>query len=100
MENVRGEQVMNYLVLAALLLLTGCSSVKEKEVTVKEVEVVKQNTPKALLEKCIVPTPPDKDVYLKSDFTNKENLLTEYIGKLLSALRGCNEKLDSVKKTQ
>ena len=91
---------MNYLILASLLLLTGCSSVKEKEVTVKEVEIVKQNTPTALLEKCVVPTPPDKEVYLKSDFTNKENLLTEYIGKLLTALRGCNEKLDSVKKTQ
>lgn len=91
---------MNYLLLAALLLLTGCSSVKEKAISVKEVEVIKQNTPSALLEKCLVPLPPDKQSYINSDFANKENMLTEYIGRLLTTLRNCNDKLESIKKTQ
>lgn len=81
-----------------LLTVTGCSSIKEVPVTVKSSEIKTLSLPEKFKENCIVPVPPDKDEYLKSSSYQKENLLTTYIGELLTELNNCNKRIKSINK--
>ena len=84
--------------LALLFTVTGCSSVKEVPVTVKSSEIKTLSLPEKFKENCTVPIPPNKEEYLKSSSYQKENLLTTYIGELLTELNNCNKRIKSINK--
>lgn len=82
--------------IVLLFTITGCSNVKEIPVTVKSSEIKTITLPEKLKENCPIPLPPNKDEYLKSSSYQKENLLTTYIGELLTELNNCNKRIKSI----
>lgn len=84
--------------LVLLFTVSGCSSVKEVPVTVKSSEIKTLSLPEKFKENCPVPIPPNKEEYLRSSSYQKENLLTTYIGELLTELNNCNKRIKSINK--
>lgn len=53
-----------------------------------------------MLLPCPVTTPPSKDQYMESSFTEREELLTKYTVLLLEDLNKCNTQINNIKSTQ
>lgn len=84
-------------IVPTLLFLSGCSIItKEVPVYITKTEVVE--VPPELLTHIKPSTPPDKQIYLSSDYKQKENLLINYSTLLLNDIESCNVRLDAIKK--
>lgn len=82
-----------------LLCLTGCATTQPAKVVTKtNVELIA--TPADLLLICQVTEPPNRDNYLLLSAREKEEVLTNYSGKLLKDLSLCNIQISSIKRFQ
>lgn len=83
--------------IGMILMLAGCNSVKEVPVSVKDSTVVNTKIPEHLLKHCAVPPPPQREKYLASTYAEKEYLLANYIGDILTEVGICNSRIDQIK---
>jgi len=88
------------LVLVIALFMISCSVTKPEPVVIVNTKYKLVEIPDRLLTKCSVSVPPPKDLYINSDYIEKEELLTNYILRLLTDLDTCNIKLLSIKNLQ
>lgn len=89
--------MLKIIFLAFLLSLTGCGFLTPKEVIVNKVKTVIIEIPDPLLTKVDIEQPPDRKEYLSTDYKGKENILINYIIKLLGNLKSYDDRLISIK---
>ena len=87
--------MQKYLLILAVLVLTGCASAP-KEIVVTEVDTVYSGIPSQLLKKEPVPVPVERTQYLSMDFLQREIYLTDYILENMKALGNCNANMQAV----
>ena len=83
------------VVLCALLISCGNNIVKEP-IYVTKVVVIEPET--ALYAPVTKPTPPDRDSYIASPIEDRENILVEYLNKVMLALNLANERFKLIAK--
>jgi hypothetical protein len=83
--------------LFLVTLLMGCSVV-EKPVDVIKTRTEKVLIPEELLVDCDMTKPPTEEEYIAADNVNKENILVAYINSLITDIKTCNVRLDSIRK--
>ena len=93
---------MNLKVLFAiscLAILSGCGTRPVyNELQVQDAQVVTYTLPPELTNPCIPDKPLEKSIYLKLRPYEREQYLTDYSTSLLGTIKGCNIKLEKIKK--
>ncbi len=86
-----------YLIFA--FILSGCSTIKNKEVE-KEIVIKTKNVlitpPVEMMVQCQKIEPPPKDIYLQSNYRDKEELLVNLTIKLYAEIDICNTVIKSI----
>lgn len=91
------DLVMLLIIFLVIILLTGCTTVKEVPVSIETKVNNKLILPTDLTTKCIIPIPPDRKDYAGYNYTAKENVLINYSNSLLIELANCSKRLEGVK---
>lgn len=78
-----------------VMSISGCATVT-KDVPVYKTNTIYISPPDTLLKSCDVPLPPDKTNYLTLNYTQKEDVLSNYISLLLTSIGNCNEQLKNI----
>lgn len=89
---------MTKVIVAFLIsvFLVGCSGTRGNTIEVTN-QVSYVSVPADKLVPVLVPTPPDKELYLKLKPVEKEKALAEYASKLLVALSMANGVIEDIK---
>lgn len=77
-------------------ILTGCAWFKSKPEVEYRTKTVLVTPPNELLVKCEVTTPPDRELYVKGSWEEKEKKLVNYSLSLITEIKKCNVTIDSV----
>lgn len=89
---------MKYLIAFFCLFLISCSStIKPSPVIIVEKELIPLNVPELLLYNIEASSPPNKDNYLELNYKGKEEVLTNYIIKLIGNLDSCNSSISNIR---
>lgn len=76
-----------------LLLLSLCLTACVKPEVVYQTQVKYQTLPEMFIQDCDLVTPPDKDVYLSKNFTDREGMLTDKFISAMESIHKCNTRL-------
>lgn len=90
MGKIRKYTLLLILAIATMVLLFGCTTAPVKSDPVVEI-------PSVLLEECYTNTPPAIDLYTRSSFSEREQLLSMYIRQLLVNLYQCNDQIKAIR---
>lgn len=84
--------------ISVYTLLVGCTTPTAKIITIDKTKPIV--IPKYLLEPCEATLPPDKDMYIKSSVSEREELLIVYSVALLINLKECDNQITAIRKLQ
>jgi len=85
------------MLFSSLLLLTGCFGSSPRPVYITKYKTIIEKPPKALYQDDInIPQPPNPTIYVKSNPVQREQLLTQYVIKLLYTIKKYKIKLNSI----
>ena len=88
---------MRILIVSLVFLMTSCSLLRPEPLVIEKPIYLSKKLPDTLLYDCSIPPPPSKDVYLKSDPTNREYILSVYIQDLLIQLSDCGQHMEAIR---
>lgn len=87
------------IVLFAIISAGGCAQTPIIK-TVTQIEYKTVTIPPVLLLPCSVAAPPSQEDYLKANFSEREEYLTNYTVELLGNLKVCNSQISNIKAIQ
>lgn len=85
-----------FILLLISFSLTGCGIFKPKIEYVNKYIYIKPTT--TMIQDCEATSPPNKNIYVKSSYAQKEEMLYLYSSALLVDLIVCNVQLDELRK--
>lgn len=77
-------------------ILSGCSIFRSKPEVEYRTKTVLVTPPDELLVKCEVTMPPDRELYVKGSWEEKEKKLVNYSLSLITEIKKCNLTIDNV----
>ena len=88
------KNLMSFIFLGILVMLSGCGSFGEPQVTYKTKVIAPEDI---LLVDCDISTPPNKNEYLNLSMSDKEGTLTNYSLSLIKNLSVCNKQMKALR---
>lgn len=88
------SKMITLALVATTILLVGCGATTS-EIVVRSKFI---EPPTVLLKDCLIPVPPNKDLYLMASLQEREGLLYEYAMTQTLELSKCNADKQSLKK--
>ena len=88
------------LLLIIILLVNSCSWIKRKPVIVTESRVIPITAPEIMFKGCEIPSPPDKDSYIKGDLNYRLGTMLRYNTQLVKTISECQHRIEALRKWQ
>lgn len=87
------------LLTLAVFLLAGCSVFTPVKPEIKTKYVLVE-IPEVFVTKCETIAPPFKEIYMAASLSEREGLLVDYSLELSVKLKGCSDKINSIRDLQ